>query len=201
MDELRSRFVSTLLGFCAASLGQREDPPGSNLGPQIERYLRGWRDRYGKQYLGGARWCGLFAEYHVRAAYDAVDAICPISNAYWLGASSQWLLMGKKNGWLVDKPEPGDIGVLVREGKPVHTCVVRSLDRGLVYSVDGNSSDQVRNNARPLSPEVFGGFVRLPVVSARPRSREPLGPLLPEPSPPPAPLAPGADRGTPPPGA
>ena len=105
MDDIRARFVSTLLSACAASVGQREDPPGSNTGPQIAKYLRGWRDRYGKQYERGAKWCGLFAEYQIRSAYEAVDGLCPISNAWWLGSSSQWLAMGKKNGWLVEQPE------------------------------------------------------------------------------------------------
>lgn len=202
MDDIRARFVSTLLSACAASVGQREDPPGSNTGPQITKYLRGWRDRYGKQYERGAKWCGLFAEYQIRSAYEAVDGLCPISNAWWLGSSSQWLAMGKKNGWLVEKPEPGDVAVLVdSKNDPIHVCIVRAIDGGLVYSIDGNSADRVKNNARPLGSSVFGSFVRLPVVSARVQSSSPTGPLLPGPSPLPAPPAAGDDPGTPLPGA
>ena len=103
MDSNRQPFVAQLLAFASAAIGQSEVPPGSNRGPQIDTYLRGFAGRYGDRYLG-APWCGLFAEYQVRATYEALGVPCPIGEHDYLAAASQWLVMGKREGWFFESP-------------------------------------------------------------------------------------------------
>lgn len=162
----RQDFVEALIASAVIAIGEREDPPGSNRGPEIEKYLRGWNCRYIDTYIQGAKWCGLFVEYHVRSAYHSVGAVCPISDTYYLAAASQWAKLGADKGWGVAVPQRGDIAVMVRRGEPEHVCIVKSVSavETFIETIDGNSGDGVRLRVRPLAAWTYSWvFVRLPV--------------------------------------
>lgn len=146
----REAFVEAFVKAALSSVGEREDPPGSNRGPQIEKYLAGWQGRYGSFYRRGAKWCGLFAEYHLRAACAEIGLPCPVPEGYWLGSKAEWERLGNEKGWLVADPARGDVVVLRNAGQPYHLGIVYGRGTsGELLTVEGNSGDQVKLHVRP----------------------------------------------------
>lgn len=140
-----------------ADVGAHEDPPGSNRGKTIEKFLRGYEDEYGDQYLKGVPWCALAVEYWYRRAYGVSP--CPLDRGRFLAGTSNWLRMGQKQGWLTEKPLPGDVALILNDERS-HAALVLRAGPDVVMSVDGNSSQVVKTNTRPRS--IFRAFVRLP---------------------------------------
>lgn len=193
MDADRTPFVTKFLSLCLAAVGELEDPPGSNRGPAVERYQRGFQNRYGETYIGD-KWCGLFAEYQARAAYDALGLDASFLDRFALASAAAWLVMGLHLNLLSADPQPGDIGAVWVDHKITHVCIVKAVSPdGLVHSIDGNSGNSVRENVRRNDAIHFAAFIRLPVMSRSPLPQSPgLAVPLP-PAPPSVPAPPSAD--------
>lgn len=161
-----------LLELYMRDLGLTEEPAGSNKGPQIKKFLDGWKGRYGIRYAKGARWCGLCCEYLTREAYDALGITpCPLDRWHSLGGSSNWIFWAKKFGALLTPAEvlPGDVAVIYHPDNPEtveneeqgHVCVVAApIEGGEVVSLDGNRGHTVAWAVRDVGK--FTAFVRLP---------------------------------------
>ena len=194
MDSTREPFVNKLLSLCLEAVGEAEDPPGSNRGPAVERYQRGFQNRYGETYIGD-KWCGLFAEYQARAAYDALGLDASFLDRFALASAAAWLVMGLHLGILSATPEPGDIGALWVDHKITHVCIVKAVSAdGQVHSIDGNSLNRVRENVRANDAVHFAAFIRLP-VTARLQLPQTPGPAVLPPVVPPWPPALLSDDG------
>lgn len=111
-----------LLELYQRDLGLAESPLGSNRGPQIEKYLRGYRNRYGDRYARGAKWCALACEYLARESYDTLGITpCPLDAWHGLGGASGWLRFAERDGALLVTmdPAPGDVAVIYDAVKDV----------------------------------------------------------------------------------
>lgn len=148
-------------------LGLREEPLGSNSGPQIAHLEP-----------HGAAWCARAATAWVRLGLGADWRSSPF------GTSIGWALeqpghpewpsvegWGKAHGALLTTPEPGSILVMGRSGstsdpasqvidgkRPGHCGLVLGARAGRVWSVDGNVGDRVALCNR--DPSVVIGYVR-----------------------------------------
>jgi hypothetical protein len=155
-----------LLELYQRDLGLHEEPKGSNLGPKIQKFLDGWKGRYGTRYAKGAMWCALACEYLAREAYDGLGVVpCPLDDWHGLGGASGWLRFAAQHGALLEGPAlalPGDVAVIYDPVKDHgHVCVVAlPLTSTTVYTMDGNHGDVLAWADRPVS--AFAGFVRLP---------------------------------------
>ena len=128
--------------------GTREVPMGSNSGPRV-------RQMQGHTWLGGTGWpwcvaaCVCWAEEAgFRLPYQGAGVFA-------------YLDWARKVGWAVPaaKAIPGDF-VCFNIGSGHMAMLVSKVSGGLVHTIDGNSSDRVKENRR--SSRLVRGYVHLP---------------------------------------
>ena len=146
----------------------KEQPKGSNKGPEVSKYLR-------DTGLGpGYPWCMAF----VYSMFSDLSSALGISNplpktagvlAHWSKADSSLTITidaARKNPGLV---KPGQIFIMSRPGKGTgHTGIVVSVDitNSAFKSIEGNTNDQLSGegdrvgiNKRALSANSLIGFI------------------------------------------
>jgi hypothetical protein len=140
-----ARMVSAAEG----QVGQAEQPPGSNDGPQIAVY---------RGAVAGAQpgepWCGYFV------SWAAAQSGSPIGdNGAGLGSVAGITSWAQNTGHYVpagSPPQPGDLILFGTE----HVGLVESVNPdGSLTTIEGNSSDAVSRVQR--MPGEATGFVRL----------------------------------------
>jgi hypothetical protein len=141
-----------------------EDPPHSNRGPDVDRFLLG-HDRDGSWLLNysgpglGAPWCARFAKWCFDEAVDQLRCPSPIAGWGDLASSEKWLARAHAAGRTSSTPAVGDVGCILTAGHG-HVVLVASVGADhVVQTREGNSGD--RCAARQRHFEEFAGFVRL----------------------------------------
>ena len=139
------------LKYAISQIGVREQPPGSNTGPEVRKYQKD-----GSWLPGtGWPWCAAFFNYCVQVGgFQGLDRTAGAWDALARAGRKGWGLAPKD--W--EKVIPGD-GVVFNTGSG-HIAVVERIKDGVVFSVDGNSSDMVKRCQRPLTS--VRGFVAWP---------------------------------------
>ncbi len=145
-----------------AELGTMEVPKGSNRGPRVEVYQRGFD---GADYLVGQRWCARFARWCFETAARQLGVPSPFFG--WksdLGSALKWREQAQLRRCWAPDPAPGRVGVHLVEdpnNKAMHghVVLVAHVDGDWVTSVAGNEDDQVAICRRPRS--YYAGFVEL----------------------------------------
>lgn len=135
--------------WAVGKIGVREQPDGSNTGPQIDE----WQARLG---LHGALWCGVFVhEAYWRAGRDLHDSVA--STDFIRGSAEAdengfaAVALGRlKRGDLVLLDFPGG------DGDDHVAIVTRGLKDGHVRTVDGNSGNRVKRNVYSTSDVALG---------------------------------------------
>lgn len=150
----------TALIIAQAEIGAAEDPPGSNRGPRVEVYQRGYSDA---GYLVGARWCARFARWCIETAARQLGQPSPFAG--WksdLASAYKWREQGTLHRSLSTTPAPGRVGIhMANDGSSHgHVVLVARVDGQYVVSIGGNEADAVRVVRRPLS-YYSGGFVEV----------------------------------------
>jgi len=123
-----------VVATAARYVGVRENPPGSNRGPLIDKWEAYWR----LGYLGWP-WCGAFASAVLREA-DVTDVSHP--------STAEICRKARERRWVTNTPVPGalivwcgtHVGILVSEVSP-----------GVWNTIEGNSGDQVARRVRSLA--------------------------------------------------
>jgi hypothetical protein len=116
-------------------LGVKEQPMGSNRGPDIDR----WEARWG---LKGEPWCGMFSDaMYSEAGVDDSGINHP--------ATSQICVNGKKHKWDGRSTiPPGSLWV----NCGVHVAIVtKHNEDGTVSTIEGNKSNMVATGRRPIA--------------------------------------------------
>lgn len=119
-------------------IGTRETPPGSNRGPEIDR----WCEAAGIPV--GSAWCAAWAT----AMLQNVDG----PTIPRLGSALKVREWGRQHGRLValsDKFLPGDLFVIMRGPVHGHAGIIAGDDGETVRSVEGNAGDACRGLIRP----------------------------------------------------
>ena len=155
IGDQRARLLRLALG----EVGVRERPPGSNRGPDVDRYLPGWSRRTEGH---GPAWCCFFASWCVTEAFGA---------APWgrTRGSVYSTLQAAEGAGLVIKPthiEPGDLFVMLHGDPasgdilPGHIGLAYWTEVGRVHrkfsSIEGNCRNAVRISERSTRDIVAG---------------------------------------------
>ena len=123
-----------VVATAARYVGVRENPPGSNRGPLIDKWEAYWR----LGYLGWP-WCGAFASAVLREA-GVTDVSHP--------STAEICRKARERGWVTNTPVPGalivwcgtHVGILVSQASP-----------GVWNTIEGNSGDMVARRVRSLA--------------------------------------------------
>lgn len=140
-----------------------EVPPRSNRGPDVDRFLLGWRKdgAYLLDYDGpgkGAPWCARWAKFCVDEAAAELGLPSPLSGWGDLASSAKWLTRGRAAGRLTTTAAAGLVGCILASDRSHVVFVAAVGGDGLIETREGNSGD--RCAARKRRPEEFAGFVR-----------------------------------------
>jgi hypothetical protein len=116
-----------------------EEPPGSNLGPLVEKY--------GNR---GLPWCAYAVSYWFSFADDKPLRGIPLASAY------KWRAWAKASGRVVgehERVEPGDVGIVVRPSGNGHVGLVVwvSPTGDTLCTIEGNVKNSVQGVVRPRS--------------------------------------------------
>jgi hypothetical protein len=150
MTTLADRIVAV----ASAEIGVAESPPGSNRGPRVEVFQAATS-------LGGTGWpwCGAFATWcYETAGMPAGDNPGSASTALICSVAAA-------RGELSDTPRVG--GLIIWCG--THVGIVVGIGAGVVYTVEGNSGDQVSTHTRAIAGARFVAPRTLGTVLAPPR--------------------------------
>jgi cell wall-associated NlpC family hydrolase len=141
--------AAKIISAAESQVGQAEQPPGSNDGPQIAVY---------RSAVAGAQpgepWCAYFT------SWAAAQAGAPLGDAgAGIGSVAEITSWAQRTGRYVpagSQPQPGDLILFGTE----HVGLVESVNAdGSLTTIEGNSSDAVSRVHR--MPGEATGFVRL----------------------------------------
>ena len=110
----------------------------------------------------GDPWCASFVTFVLDIAYTGTNPLRRTASCDLLLADA------KAKGWLTEKPEPGDVFLVMRApDDAVHTGFVRAVGRSSVATVEGNSNDDGSREGwgvvkRPARRLAGLAFIRLP---------------------------------------
>lgn len=130
--------AENIVAKALSHVGEKEDPPGSNSGPEVDKYLA---------YVGfepGNPWCAAFACYVVGMTLEQMGL-----DGYTFphtASSGGIVTWGRRYGRIVNVPRPGDLG-MVKDATKItgysHTVIVVGTANGKVQTVEGNKGDGV----------------------------------------------------------
>lgn len=127
--------VSLALASAKSQIGVREQPLGSNRGPQVSKYL-------GSVGLGGGyAWCMAFDFWNAQEAARELRLKNPLPKTAYCPDLANW---ASERHCLFSRPEPGDfmLSYSSPEGylRASHTGIVESVDGDDFTSIEGNTN-------------------------------------------------------------
>jgi len=151
LGEKRTRVLEVALA--ELDLDVREQPPGSNRGPLVDRYLPSWA-----RTTPGPAWCAFFACWVLRQALGNVPTGGVKGSVAQLrkDAMSKALWRPLEVGYL---PAPGDLFVQDHGGGKGHTGIVIGASATAYATIEGNSGDRVRAGVRRFDDPKLVGFI------------------------------------------
>lgn len=127
--------IKAILDVARSQVGVREQPLGSNRGPEVNAYLRAVK-------LGpGASWCAAFVHWCADKALDGLGMDNPLIVTGYCPFLESW---AKERGLLTDTPQAGVI--FLHYGSPegyrraCHTGWVTGVNGSAFTTVEGNSN-------------------------------------------------------------
>lgn len=137
--------IRPTLVIAAGEIGVREDPDGSNDGPQIRQYTD-------PGFIGDP-WCALFASW----AFEKGMGACPFGRLAATWAIYEW---AQQHGFVLGDAaivQPGDVLLILRGDRNDpkrrgHTMICcTNLGGGKLATIAGNESNAVRGGIRDRS--------------------------------------------------
>lgn len=135
--------VQPVLKAAIDDIGRREEPDGSNDGPQLAKFR-----------TGGAPWCA----YAVSAWYAQADGGSPFGRIGSVWDLRDWLSGKKRLLAPTDDPQPGDLAIVLRARRHGHIALVAHVEGTDVHTIGGNEANAVR--ARVRQRDAFSVFGR-----------------------------------------
>ena len=127
-----------VLEIASKEIGVVEDPPGSNSGPVVNKYL----SSVGLE--PGYAWCAAFVYWCFGEAAVKLNRANPVTKT--AGCLDHWRKTGGYkiiSKGAVDNPaliEPGSIFIMSRGGGLGHTGIVNSVNDGYINTIEGNTN-------------------------------------------------------------
>lgn len=167
IDAPLSRLLQTTLAVAASQIGVMEDPPGSNKGPEVDKYLK-------SVGLGpGYAWCAAFVYWVFEKAATTLEVINPVIQtasvlAHWNQAGRKGITRLLPNEMQEDFSliTPGLIFVISLKGNDGHTGIVEGFRDDRLITIEGNTNISggregvgvFRRTSRKLS-DINKGFI------------------------------------------
>lgn len=167
--------ASKLLAVAAAEIGYKEkasnsqlDNPAANAGSaNYTKYARDFDQKYPKWYNGkknGFAWCDMFVDWCFLTAFGyekALSLLCQPERSCGAGCTYSAGYYKAKGQFYTSNPKPGDqifFGTSISDCS--HTGIVERVDGSKVYTIEGNTSDQVARRTYALSNSKIVGYGR-----------------------------------------
>ncbi len=155
LPPIGSMLMTRALQLATDYLGVEEDPPGSNRGVDVDRFVAGPVGRF--SYLvpqpgkRGIPWCARFAASMIESAARELSMIDPLRGAGDLASAYKWLRWAKAAGKRRNDPKPGYVGLLLHEDNSGHVVMVTHVEGEYVRTIEGNASNGVRCRLRVIA--------------------------------------------------
>lgn len=177
-------YASAVLAIAAAEIGYHEkksnsqlDNPTANAGSaNYTKYARDFDEKYPKWYNGkknGFAWCDMFVDWCMLTAFgytNALRLLCQPERSAGAGCTYSLMYYEKQGRYHAKDPKPGDqifFSTAHSKSNVSHTGLVEKVDGSKVYTIEGNTSDQVARRSYYLSDSYIVGYGR-PAYDAEP---------------------------------
>lgn len=139
-------------------IGLREH--GNNVGPGVE-----WFQKLGT-IRAGQPWCAAFVNGIAEIACAVKDRTSPLEAVPLQGYVQSYYEYGTQQGWLVNKPEAGDLFLVWHESKEryAHIGFVQVVTGNQIKTIEGNSNEDGSREGREVAEnwrEIREGIVFL----------------------------------------
>ena len=149
----------TIIDYAISQIGYKET--GNNITKYAAEIDRNWPNFYnGKKQ--GAAWCDIFVDYcflHNFGYEKALNMLCQPPKSCGAGCkfSAQYY---KTAGRWHNTPNAGDQIFFYVGGEINHTGIVIKVDSSKVYTVEGNSGDEVKKHSYSIYNTKIAGYGR-----------------------------------------
>lgn len=167
--------ASKVLAVAAAEIGYKEkasnaqlDDKAANAGSaNYTKYARDFDQKYPKWYNGkknGFAWCDMFVDWCFLTAFGyekALALLCQPERSTGAGCTYSAGFYEAKGQFYTSNPKPGDqifFGTSI--SNCTHTGIVEKADGSKVYTIEGNTSDQVARRSYALNDSKIVGYGR-----------------------------------------
>ncbi len=167
--------VSKVLAVAAAEIGYKEkksnsqlDDKGTNAGSgNYTKYARDFDQKYPHWYNGkknGYAWCDMFVDWCFLTAYgyeNALRLLCQPEKSAGAGCTYSLAYYKNKGQFHTSGPRPGDqIFFGTSQSNSTHTGIVEKVTAQKVFTIEGNTSDQVARRSYSLTNSRILGYGR-----------------------------------------
>ncbi len=175
--------VSKVLAVAAAEIGYKEkksnaqlDDKTANAGSgNYTKYARDFDQKYPRWYNGkknGYAWCDMFVDWCFLTAYgyeNALRLLCQPEKSAGAGCTYSLRYYKSKGRFHTSGPKPGDqIFFGTSLDNSTHTGIVEKVTAQKVYTIEGNTSDQVARRNYALTNSRILGYGRPAYDAAAP---------------------------------
>ena len=167
--------ASKVIAVAAAEIGYKEkksnaqlDDKTANAGSgNYTKYARDFDQKYPQWYNGkknGYAWCDMFVDWCFLTAYgyeNALRLLCQPEKSAGAGCTYSLRYYKNKGQFHTSGPRPGDqIFFGTSQSDSSHTGIVEKVTASKVYTIEGNTSDQVARRNYALSNSRILGYGR-----------------------------------------
>ena len=182
--------ASKVISVAAAEVGYLEKASNSQLDSKTanaghadyNKYARDFDQKYPNWYNGkknGFAWCDMFVDWCFLTAFGyqkALSLLCQPERSTGAGCTFSAGFYREKGQFYTKNPKPGDqIFFGTSLSNCTHTGIVEKVDGSKVYTIEGNSSDQVARRSYTLNSSKIVGYGR-PKYDAESATTEPVKP-------------------------
>lgn len=174
---MSKHLASKVVAIALAEVGYHEkasnsqlDSKTANSGSANYNKYAAYIDKNAPDFYNGRKngydWCDVFNDYcHIKASdvetarkalyqpLKSTGAGCPYSASFYR-SNGAWISRG------AGTPKPGDQIFFGTVGNEYHTGIVYAVDSKYVYTVEGNSSEQVAKRSYTLTSSSIAGYGR-----------------------------------------
>lgn len=169
--------ASKVIAVAAAEIGYKEkasnsqlDNPSANAGSaNYTKYARDFDQKYPQWYNGkknGFAWCDMFVDWCFLTAFGyekALSLLCQPERSAGAGCTYSARYYKNKGQLYTSNPKPGD-QIFFSESASIsdcsHTGIVEKVDSSKVYTIEGNTSNQVARRSYALNNSRIVGYGR-----------------------------------------
>lgn len=167
--------ASKVIAIAAAEIGYKEkksysqlDDKAANAGSgNYTKYARDFDQKYPKWYNGkknGFAWCDMFVDWCFLTAYgyeNALRLLCQPEKSCGAGCTYSLRYYKSKGQFHTSGPKPGDqIFFGTSLDNSTHTGIVEKVTAQKVFTIEGNTSDQVARRSYALTNSRILGYGR-----------------------------------------